>query len=451
MTDLPGSHPAAALARDLRYWFTAGLPPEVEREAVRCMLNAAAAGIGGSKDGATGALVAAMTESHGIGDGPIIGREERLPRHVSAVVNAFAITQNDFDDAHFAAFVHPGAAALAGLLAIGTPDTPGGAAVRAFALGCEAQIMLALALTSSHYSQGWHTTATCAAIGSAVTVGLILGVDQGELAEMIDLAAIRVIGLRQSHGTEAKGYQVGRGAANGVAAAFAVGDGSAGAVPVVLGVHDRFSAATLDHELGPFEVANPSWHVLDIGYKPYPAGMVCFGAIEAALSATGEVNADDIQSIRLEVAPLAIELAGTRRPTSDSQARVSLPHAVAAALVERRSGLSQFSGRAIEDPKISRVREMVELIPRSDLPDRAAILEIRTHRESSTWSVDEPLGGPARPLTDADLEMKVSELIEGVDRASAAQVVAAVRGLPEASGLDAFLGAIRSHHKGGRL
>jgi 2-methylcitrate dehydratase PrpD len=437
--------PAATLARRLVDWYARGLPPRVLREARRCLLNATAAGIAGAQTIPTARLRDGLDAAHGTGDTPAVGLDRRMAVTAAAAATAFSVTQDDFDDAHVATIVHPGAAALAGALCASTlVDLTGRQFLSAFGLAVEVQLVAAVALSPSHYDLGWHSTATCAALGSATAVGLAVGLDAPRLALALEVAAARVVGLREAHGTLLKGFQVGRGAQNGVQAALAVRRGEVAAVPVLLGRHPAI-ARNLTREPDPTPVltADPdgTWRLLELTYKPYPAGIVCNSGIEAALDVATRVDPDRIEAIRLRVHPLVADLAGNGAPTDEMQARVSLPHAVAVALLEGKAGAAQFTQAAVDSPPVRRLRSRVQVLPDPDLPRVAAILDVQTDRGSISHQVDRPRGGEGRPLTDADLEAKARGLVEAIRPGLGDELIRAVNGLAHASDPGDFLAA----------
>lgn len=440
--------PTRDTARAIRRWFDSGLTPPVRHEATRCLLNAAAAGIGGSRDAEVDLLVAVGAEGPGRGDAPLLGRRPTLPPAAAATVNAFAVTQNDFDDAHVATIVHPGAAALAGVLSTaGAAHATGREWLTAFALGCEVQLALAVALSPSHYERGWHTTSTCAAAGAVVASGLLRGLDHDRLALALDVAMLQVIGLRAAHGTVMKGYQVGRAAAHGVRVVDLIARGAAhehpgpGPIPVGAGLTDE----PRPHVTFPDPDGDDpgAWELSRLTYKPYPAGIVCNSGIEAALTLARRVDVAAIRTVTLRVHPLVVELAGNSRPDDAMQARVSLPHAVAAALVDGAAGMAQFSADRLRDPVVARLRGKVTMVGDPGLPRSTAVLDVGTEREDLTVRVDDPRGGPTRPLTDPELEDKARGLVDGVRPGASPRLIRAVGALAEAPGYDDVVAAVR--------
>jgi MmgE/PrpD N-terminal domain len=67
---------------------------------------------------------------------------------------------------------------------------------------------------------GWSSGTVAAAVGAAVTAGLLLGLPEGQLRAAIGICATQATGLRAAEGTDAFPLQVGKAAFNGVEAAL---------------------------------------------------------------------------------------------------------------------------------------------------------------------------------------------------------------------------------------
>jgi 2-methylcitrate dehydratase PrpD len=437
--------PARELGDRLTQWQRSGLPERVLHEGARCLLNAAAAGMAGAATQSAGRVVAALLAAHGEGGTLAVGGGRGLTGESAALLTAFAVTQDDFDDAHAETIVHPGAAALAGMLAAAPlASLTGREFVTAFTLAVEAQLSVAVSLSPSHYELGWHSTATCAAFGSATAVGLSLGFDGPRLAEALELAALRVVGTRHAHGTVLKGYQVGRAAADGVQAALAVADGSAGVIPPLLGTHPGvagFLTAEPDPRPRLADGRHDPWALQALTYKPYPAGIVCASGLEAALELAAAVDARSFRAIRLHVHPLVAELAGELDPPDEMRARVSLPHGVAAALLRGSAGLDEFSQTAVDDAQVRGLRARVTLAPDESMPRTSTVLEVDLGDQTLTRRVDRPIGGPDRPLSDGQLEAKAIGLAERARPGAGVELVDAVWALPDEPSPARFLAA----------
>jgi 2-methylcitrate dehydratase PrpD len=461
---------AAGLAALVDRWSAAGLPAAVRAQGRRALLNAVAAGVAGGTGEGAAELEQAVLRAHGRGPSPgLLGRRAASGLAPAAAAHhvAFCVTQNDFDDAHLATIVHPGAAALGGLIAAAAhPDArarPGGAWLDAFALGCEVQLVLACALAPSHYAFGWHSTATTAAYGAATTYGLLRGLDAGALADVLDTLALRTTGLREAHGTLMKGFQVGAAAADGVTAVDVrlARQGRAGAsagtdttmLLVWQGVTSGISALARpaprlarDGEPGPAPDADPdrTWELARLTFKPYPAGIVCNAGIDAALALHDAVDPARVEEVEVVVAPLVVELAGDPAPTTEMRARVSLPHAVAVGLLDGRAGLAEFSEHTLARPDVVALRARVRMVPDADLPRASTVVRVRCDDGARhELRVDVPRGSVERPLTDEELCTKAGLLLAGPGPARAAAVLAAVDGLAAAPTADALVAALR--------
>src|ERR1700740_37890 len=71
----------------------------------------------------------------------------------------------------------------------------------------------------SDYERGFHSTATVGSFGAAAAAGLLLGLDEAQMAVALGLAGTQAAGLKSMFGTMAKPFHAGRAAANGVIAA----------------------------------------------------------------------------------------------------------------------------------------------------------------------------------------------------------------------------------------
>jgi 2-methylcitrate dehydratase PrpD len=434
VTKKPAADELAAFAVG---WFQRGLPMAISGEGSRALLNAAAAGIaGGSGEGAR-ELEQALLTAHGVGGSlGLCGRGSRdgLVPEAAAHHVAFCVTQGDFDDAHLATIVHPGAAALGGILAAAAAPAAllnhGAQWLAAFALAVEVQLVAAVAVAPSHYEYGWHSTATVAGLGAATAFGLLVGLDEERLAAGFDRIALRSTGLREAHGTLMKGFQVGAAAAHGVRIIEEIAKEGVctplRAGPVLLGrsgstvaIGDVRSPQVRTSRQGT-EVATPesvdlSWELERLTYKPYPAGIVCNAGIDAAIELHREVRVDRITSVDVAVAPPVVELVGDPAPSTEMRARVSLPHAVAVGLLFGRAGLEEFSLHRIDDPIVAGLRSRTTVVADATLPRATAIVTVREEgAPTRVVRVDEPRGSEHRPLTDAELRQKASLLIEPV-------------------------------------
>src|SRR4029079_4748188 len=101
--------------------------------------------------------------------------------------------------------------------------------LRAFIAGYDAAGFVGSLVMRSHYERGFHSTATVGSFGAAAAAGLLLDLDEAQMAVAFGLAGTQAAGLKSMFGTMAKPFHAGRAAANGVLAAPLAGRGKCGA------------------------------------------------------------------------------------------------------------------------------------------------------------------------------------------------------------------------------
>ncbi|HTJ25356.1 MAG TPA: MmgE/PrpD family protein [Candidatus Limnocylindria bacterium] len=429
---------ASAFARELARAAAELLAPEIRREAERSLLNVLGLAVGAARHEGVDAILAAARVLGGTPSAAIPGRAERADAHFAALASGFAAHVDDFDDTHLVTVIHPGAAVLAVLVAL-APSTAasGSRALSAFALGCEAQLRLGVAISPEHYDRGWHITGTCGVVGAAVAAALLLGYDETGLAHAIRLASTMALGHREAFGTMTKAFHPGKAAANGIDAAL-LARTSIDAPSAILEAPGGFAdALSTRADFGPLLAdIGTRWELAANTYKPYPCGIVAHPSIDAALALAPDAAAQMIAAVSVRVHPLVPELMGNPDPTDGLQARFSAIHGVAAALCDGRVGLAQYETERVRRDDVRAVRAKTTLLPDPAIARDEALLELRLADGTALREhVVHARGSLARPLTDEELLDKVRLLVEpvlgaGAERRLAEGVRALSGGLP---------------------
>jgi len=431
--------------QQLRDAHDAPLPEAAATAAKRSLFNVIGTTVGAANSPAVDAIVAAARELSAPGHSRVMGRPEELDEHWAALLTGTAGHYDDFDDTHLATVIHPGAATLGALIAVGR-HASGSEVLAAFALGCEAQLRIGNAISSSHYDRGWHITGTCGVFGAAVAAGLLLGLDGPGLEAALAAASTMTLGHREAFGSMTKPFHAGKAAANGVFAARLALGGYRGIDDPLgdEGVLAIFADATVDGEL--FRPWSSDWELERNAFKPYPCGIVAHPAIDAAIEAGAAIaDTDAIESVDVACHPLVPELMGTVAPADGLQARFSARHGVAVGLLDGRAGLAQFSDARATQPDVSRLRAVTNLIPTPDCDrDSVTITVHLTGGDDVEVHVAHARGSLARPLTDAELDAKVHDLVEPVLGAGApAAIRRAVEGIATPTGFADLLAVAR--------
>ncbi|WP_149262007.1 MmgE/PrpD family protein [Actinomadura sp. K4S16] len=408
---------------------------EVAKAARRTLFNVLAVALGASGSPQVGRLAAALAAPTGMPAAPGV-RGNAGPAD-AALLTGFAAHLDDFDDTHLETVIHPGASVLGAAWAAGWPAGASGRdLLAAFALGCEVQLRLGLAVSPEHYDRGWHITGTCGVVGAAATAGLLGAPGRDRLAAALRLASLQTLGHREAFGTEVKPFHAGKAAAGGVLAAAEAARGRfTGGAAAVLPDTGGLLRALAPGGRSPDRLLDgfgTRWELADNTFKPYPCGIVAHPGIDAAVGAHDRgVAPADVVRIRYRCHPLVPELMGRLDPRTGLQARFSAVHGVAAGLARGTGGLAEFGDAAVADPVLARLRARVELCPEPRMPRDSAVLEIHTvDRGTVVSAVEHARGSLLRPLTDDELIGKAEALVPGRARA----IWEAVARLGEGSG-----------------
>ena len=424
------------------------LSAAVRGMAERSLFNVLGTSIAASRYPAIEIAIAAGKLLGGAPTSPIPGRSELLDAYHAAIVTGLAAHIDDFDDTHLTTVIHPAASAMATVLALGASQNVSGAvALRAFALGCEAQLRLGVAISPWHYDVGWHITGTCGAIGAAVAASIVLGLEEEAFENAVAISASTALGQREAFGTMTKGFHAGQAAANGILAALLAQQGFTGTKNAFEAPRGFFAVMTTQTRPEAFSQIGKRWELLENTFKPYPCGVVAHPAIDAAIELSPQVHDPNaIASMMLRCNPLVPELMGTRDPQNGLQARFSAVHGIAVGLADGRAGLPQFSDDRAIAKGIARLRSLVQLDASDDIRRDEARLTVKLSdgRELEAY-VAHARSSLERPFTEVELREKVRDLIEPVLPGATSTIEAAIRKLYESPDIRVLVEAITAH------
>jgi 2-methylcitrate dehydratase PrpD len=133
------------------------------------------------------------------------------------------------------------------------------------------------------------------------------------------------------------------------------------------------------------------------------------------------LHAEQVRAIKIQVHPRAVDLAGIRHPDTAVKGRFSLYQAAAVALTRRAAGLAAFETADVHDTGLAGLRDLMQVEADAQRTPSEARVQVEFKDGSSLESaIDHPSGSPQRPLTDAQLRDKFSELASCVLEDSAA-------------------------------
>jgi len=268
------------------------------------------------------------------------------------------------------------------------------------------------AVSPGHYARGWHITSTCGVFGAAAACAKLLDLPASQISNAIGIAASQSAGIIENLPSAAKNVSVGNAARNGLFAALLAAEGYSASPRAIEGplgwaraMGDEPDMARLTGGLG------NTWEIAKNTYKPYPAGIVFHAVIEACFDLRAKLDrrVDEIASVTVQGSSLLLAR-GDRPVRNERDARVSIHHCAACALLQGTAGVTEFSEAMVVRPDIVALRRKVRAALDPSLPDGAARVIIQlTSGEAFEELVMEAKGSLADPLSDRDIEAKLRD------------------------------------------
>lgn len=392
------------------------VPTVVVHEAKRSILNVLATAFAGCREPAIDKTLKAMTPLSAGGSASLFGREEQCDPSLAAFVNAMAANIFDYDDNHSETIIHPAAPLAPALFAFAETERRAGAdLLRAFIIGGEIECRIGLGVSPYHYARGWHITSTCGIFGAASGVGALLGLTERQFVDAMANAAALSAGLVENLGTMAKSLSVGGAARHGMLSAILAADDFTGSSTPLSGERGFLNVFGEAPDMARIVAGlGEDWEIGKNTYKPYPVGVVLNPVIDACLELAGrpDVELGAIKSIRLTGHPLLRQRTDRPDVATGREAQVSAQHAVAIVLRRRAAGLDEFDDAAVAET-LAAGRPTVEFV--DDATMHIAEAKLSAFAADGTEhevTIDAASGSPDNPLSDSDLEAKLTSLAE---------------------------------------
>jgi 2-methylcitrate dehydratase PrpD len=391
---------------------TDDMPQAMRHEAKRSILNYFGVALGGGYDPAGATALKVIEPMAGNPVATVIGFDKRLDILNATFMNALNANVLEFDDTHMPTIIHPTAPVAPPLFALAERSRISGAALLdAFLLGVEVACRAGNSVSPSHYTRGWHITATCGVLGAAAACSKLLGLGALETAHAIGIAASQASGLVENLPTGAKNVQVGNSARNGLLSALLAQQGYSAAPQAIEGprgwgqaMGDVPNCEALLGGLG------QSWELSKNAYKAYPCGIVLAPVIDACLELREQgIRAEDIEQVTVRGPSLLLARADRPVVPDDRIAKLSIQHSAAIAFLLGAAGVKEFGN--ISDTAIVVLRSKVSAEVDDSIPVEAAIVIVKTKNGRTAQAhVKHARGSLEKPLTDREIEAKARDL-----------------------------------------
>jgi 2-methylcitrate dehydratase PrpD len=343
-----------------------------------------------------------------------------VPARDAAFANGAFGNVLEMDDVHREAILHPGPVVIPAALALAAERNTGGPALLdAVVRGYEAMIRIGRAMGPAHYRH-FHPTSTCGPFGAATACASLLGLDADRVAHALGNAGTGAGGVWQCRAEPVmtKQFHTARAAQAGLDAAVLAAAGLTGPRLILEGPFGVFAGLAPDARPGRV-LAEPQapWLIHATSFKPWPACRHCHPAIDAALALRRRAPPEAVAAVEVATYSDAIAFCDRRTPQTTGEAKFSLQHAVAVALLDGEPPLSAFDPPSLTRPDLVALRARVTLREERRLsaayPLRFGAAVSLTLRDGTVLaeSVPDALGDPENPLPEADLLAKARMLM----------------------------------------
>ncbi|MDB5817513.1 MAG: MmgE/PrpD [Rhizobacter sp.] len=320
----------------------------------------------------------------------VIGFTRRLPLRDATILNGVLTHGLDYDDTHMAGVIHLTVGVLPALFNLAAQREASGADLLvAYIAGIESGARIASVVRSGFHAQGFHPTGVVGTFSSALAAGRLMGLDADALVDAQGVALSLTSGSLQfiEDGAWTKRIHPGWAAQAGITAAtfaqqgipapHAPYQGRYGLYRTFLGETQQ---ANVDLSLGTAGITADGhasvWELENVAIKPFPMCHFVHASADAAIAFFKQgVNVDDIAHIEVAVPQGVVQavcepVAQKRRPTSDYEAKFSLPYAVASGLLRGRLGLKELEPSSFTDERALELMRKVDYVvdPASTFP-----------------------------------------------------------------------------------
>ena len=354
----------------------------------------------------------------------------------------------EMDDVHRTALLHAGPIVIPAVLAACGKTTTADEFLDAVIRGYETMIRLGRSVGSGHYAL-FHNTATCGGFGAAAGAASVLGLDDAALVSALGNAGSLSGGLWQCRNEPVmtKALHCAEAARRGFVAARLAKAGFAGPRFILEGPQGFFAALCPGASAADV-LAQPEdgWLIWQVSFKPWPACRHAHAAIDAALALRSEFDGRAIQAIEIETYADAKLFCDRPEPATPHQAKFSLQHSVAVALLDGTLPLAAFDPPAIRRPDVASLRSLTTVSASERFTSAyprhfgSAVSVTLAGGRQLARSIPDALGDSENPLPQGALLDKCRNLVTaaGTSSASAEAIIQAALDLAEGGQLAAL-------------
>jgi len=441
------------------------IPREVVDKAKRSALDCLAASLAGITEPVSQTVTGYVTKLGGPAQASVYGAGVKVAVADAALANGSIAHALDYDDCGVK-IGHPSVLVLPALLSLAEHiGASGEDLLAAYIVGLEVEGKLALhadfkLMQARLNHQTWYGS-----IGAASACAKLLKLDVAKTRMALGLAGNSACGLSANHRSMAGAMAAGHACRNGFTAALMAQAGITANADIIEGKNGfydtlvgpgHYDAERMADGLGkPFYIESPG-----ISLKMYPSCYHTHRALDGVFQLLNEhrLNDEDIAAVDVGTSERALRVLAFSEPATAYQAKFSMPHCIAAAVVDHAVTLETFTDRKLNDRNIVAARKKIQLsFPNVPIwpgladvgPDTEFVgnpVTIKTNDgRSLSARVDIPRGDASLPLTDDELLEKYQDCARGQLRQDDIERSASlVRGLEKLGDVGVLMGILRS-------
>lgn len=358
--------------------------------------------------------------------------EKKLDLHSASFLNGYAAHVLELDDGHRFGMLHLEAPVFSSLLGIAQQEgLDFKSFIKGVLVGYQTTVQLARRIQPEHKKRGYHGTGTCGTIGVACAVAAALDFTDKQMESTIGAAVTRAAGLLSALDppSELKPYNVAGAVEAGIMSAYMARCGFESQSDPIEGKRGFFKIYSNGNRVQSLDSFNECSEILNVYFKPYASCRHCHAPVECALilKEKHSIEAKDIQEVNVETYRLAIDGHNHIDIPTPSSAKMSIPYCVAVSLTKAKCGMDAFAEQVVADTDTialtRKVRVEEDPVMTSLSPGKrgARVIVKNIDGQEYTAEVDNPLGEPEHPMSDAEIEKKYYDLMSfsGIEKQKA--------------------------------
>ena len=377
--------------------------PAASLRATHAAIDWFAVAIAGSQEPVVEALL--NQQKNESGRGYLIGHLQQLPMPFAALINGTASHAVDYDDVNRRMRGHPTVTILPALLALAQERSCSGKAViEALVRGTEVAAIVGEMLGETHYTMGFHNTATVGCIGAAAACCSLLGLDEQHSLMAIGLATTQAAGLRAMFGSMAKPLHAGRAAMSGLLAATWAEAGVTAATDALESAKGLGATQSKSFQIKVIRAdSSQSFAIEENLFKYHAACYYTHAALDTTRQAMQEFGGrlDDVSLVEIDLHNSLDNVCCIESPGDGLAVKFSLQHLVAMVLAGwDTADISIYNSDCATDPELVALRSMVRIRSATDL-DR---MQSRVRVQFTNGSISEYHGDAGQVEVDDEIQ-----------------------------------------------